>query len=116
MRAGRIFSQNAAACAMLSGMRFAHWVVCCVLLCAPVAAQGEASPLKAAKSLKGKIVFLRDMDSSDKLSFDAQGNQLGTHVPGAFGYSAIKVEKVRASRTEVKLDGQRLALIYYVKP
>lgn len=99
---------------MLAGMKFARWVVCCVLLCAPVAAQSGSSPLKAVKKLKGKIVFLRDMDLGDKLSFDAQGNQIGMRTPGAFAYSAIKIEKVRISKSQAQIKGHRLALLAVV--
>jgi TonB family protein len=65
--------------------------------------------------LQGKIVFLRGMDAGDKLSFDAQGAELSSHTPGAFAFSALKIEKVRASGTEVTLQGRRVALVFNTK-
>jgi protein TonB len=101
---------------MLAGMKFWRWLFCCFLICAPVAGQTAPTPPMGLRQLKGKIVFLRDMDASDELKFDAQGAELNKRIPGAFAYDAMKIEKVHESDAEVKIKGWRVELFLYVKP
>lgn len=84
-----------------------------VLVCVPLVAASSAFCLAPViDGLKGKVVFLRGMESGDKLSFDAQGAQIGTDNPGAFAYSAVKVEKVHLSGGELNVQGKRMAMIF----
>jgi Gram-negative bacterial TonB protein C-terminal len=97
---------------MLSGMKFARWVVCCVLMCGPVAAVAGSPVPVDIQRLKGRIVFLWGMEPGDELSFDAQGKLIGSDRPGAFAYSAIKIEKAHQSGAELQIQGKRCGLYF----
>ncbi|MGC2162014.1 MAG: energy transducer TonB [Silvibacterium sp.] len=86
-------------------------IICCFLICLPLAAQDVPSPQDMVNNLKGKVVLLRGMEAGDKLDFDAQGIEIGTVPPGSFPYSAVKIEKVRRSDAELKITGERVALV-----
>ncbi|MGH9587694.1 MAG: TonB family protein [Acidobacteriaceae bacterium] len=74
-------------------------------------AEAATSPKDVAKSVKGKIVFLRGMEAGDTLSFDAQGSEIGTVTTGSFASSALEVDKVHLSRTSLDIAGKRGVLI-----
>lgn len=89
-------------------------LLCCFLLfAAPLGfAASATSPQELAQSLKGKTVFLRGMEAGNKLSFDSQGNEIGTAIPGSFANSALEVDKVHLSRTSLEIRGNRGVLIF----
>ena len=95
-------------------MKFLRQALCWVLVCAPLVcgADSGASAKDVANSLNGKLVFLRGMEMNDKLSFDAQGAEVKPEAPGPFAYSAVKIEKVHLSNTELEIKGDRVALIF----
>jgi TonB family protein len=93
-------------------MVFVRRILCCILICSPLAAQVAPSPLKAVDKLKSRVVFLRNMNSGDKLTFDAQGKALNNSTPEPFAYSAVKIEKVHHSETELSIKGSRVALVF----
>ena len=95
-------------------MIFARRVLSCFLICAPLvcAAGTGAAPRDEASDLKGKVVFLRGMESSDKLNFDAQGAPIETDTAGSFAYSGVKIKKVHRSETELEIKSERVALIF----
>jgi len=94
-----------------------HRFLCCFLIIvAPLASAGTATNSKdLAKSLKGKIVFLRGMEAGDTLTFDAQGAEVGSYRTESFAYSTIKVKKVRFSAAQLTIEGERAALVFNSK-
>ena len=98
----------------LTWMIFARRVLCCFLLCAPLvcAASDSTAPQNFVDGLKGKVVFLWGMETGDKLSFDAQGQEIGSYEKIPFAYSAVKIEGVHKSSTAVEIKGRRVALVF----
>jgi hypothetical protein len=85
----------------------------CLLLCLPLLSAAQPTTAESvAKSLKGKLVFLRGMYVENDLAFDAQGNVTGTATPGPFSVSAIRVEQVHVDGTTLRLTGHRGGLIF----
>lgn len=91
-------------------------LLCCFLLCAPLLCTAADSPSPLVRSLKGRIVFLRGMESGDKLSFDAKGGFLGTGPPLPFAHSTVLVEKVRESNIKLEIKGERVVLAFLGTP
>ncbi|HEV2464855.1 MAG TPA: energy transducer TonB, partial [Acidobacteriaceae bacterium] len=52
------------------------------------------------------------MELGSKINFDAQGRILGADTPGPFAFSAVKIEKVHESSTELRIKSKRLVLVY----
>lgn len=52
------------------------------------------------------------MEADDKLNFDAKGNPIGTDNPGSFAYSALKIQRIHQSATELKITADRVALVF----
>jgi len=76
---------------------------------APIERQDQA--LGAASNLIGKALFLRCFCSENNLSFDAQGQPLGTVKTTDWTLAGINVQKVeRKSPTEIELQGVRVAI------
>jgi len=94
-------------------MKILRRALCCILLCSPLvyAAGPAASPKQVEKELKGKVVLLRGMEAGDKITFDANGKEVGSYQTGPFAYSAIQVNKIRHSETEFEVEGKRMALV-----
>ncbi|HEX5235887.1 MAG TPA: energy transducer TonB [Silvibacterium sp.] len=100
-------------------MSFLGRVVCCLLVGSPLvcgAASGGAQDSSQANtnadSLKGKLVYLRGMESGDTLSFNAQGVLIGRNKPVVFDASALMVEDVSQSTTELEIKGDRVELVF----
>lgn len=94
-------------------MKYVRGVVCYFLISAPlICAAGSSSQNKLAEGMKGKIVLLRGMELGDKLSFDAQGAEIGTATQGSFAYSAVKIEKVHQSGTDLEIKSERIAMLF----
>lgn len=93
-------------------MKSFRGILCCLLLCSPLVYAAKDSPTPLARSLKGKIVFLRSMDLGNMLGFDSQGKPFLSEASGPFAYSAVKIEKVHESRTGLQIKGDRVALAY----
>jgi len=77
--------------------------------------QAADSGESAAKSLKNKTVFLRQMYAEDDLTFDPQGNATGKATSGSFYLSAVRVDKVHLSNAQVALEGHRQLMISPLK-
>ncbi len=94
-------------------MKILRGILCCILLCSPlVYAAGPAPSIKQVeKELKGKVVLLRGMEAGDKISFDANGKEVGSYQTGPFAYSAIQVNKIRHSDTRFEIEGKRMVLV-----
>lgn len=87
-----------------------------LLFVAPLAFAGTATnPKDPAKSLKGKTVFLRGMEAGDNLSFDAQGNEVGSYQTVPFAYGAVRVEKIEVSNKQMTIEGRRVAVVLHAK-
>lgn len=93
-------------------MKYLRWVVCWMMVCGPLGAKGASTSGDDLKVLKGKIVFLRGMEAGDKLNFNAQGKASEDYEQGSFALSAVKIEKVHRSNTEVELKGDRVVLVF----
>lgn len=88
-------------------------VFCCLLVCAPlVCGASDAQSTINVDTLKGQLVYLRGMESGDKLSFDAHGVLIGRNTPVVFDLSAFKVEEVSRSATELEIKGNRVQLVF----
>jgi hypothetical protein len=99
-------------------MKILRGILCCLLLCSPLAYAAQPAPSlkQVEKELKGKVVLLRGMEAGDKISFDANGKEVGSYQTGPFAYSAIKIEKVRLSAAQLEIEGKRGALVLHAKP
>lgn len=94
-------------------MKSLSWVFCWFLLGAPLArAADDASTNGLADSLKGKIVFLRGMQADNKLRFDAQGTEIGSTASVPFAYSALKIETVHRTHSQLEIKGERGWLVF----
>lgn len=89
-------------------------VLCCFLLWAPLvyAADDASTPQEVSNNLRGKIVFLWGMESGDKLSFNAQDQEIGSYEKIPSAYSAVKIEGVHRSSTAVEFKGRRVAVVF----
>lgn len=88
-------------------------LLCCFLLCAPLVwAADDASTNGLADSLEGKVVFLRGMQAGDKLRFDAQGVEIGSTASVPFAYSALKIETVHRTHSQLEVNGERGWLVF----
>lgn len=98
-------------------MKIFRGILCCLLLGSPLvyAAHADSSVKQVANELNGKTVLLRGMEAGDKLVFDAQGKEVGSYQTGPFAYSAIKIKKVHLSDTQLKIEGERGALVLHAK-
>lgn len=94
--------------------RFVVFSVALVLIfpAAPLFAAQNAGTAVDIQQLKGRIFFLWGMESGDKLSFDAQGQEIGSYERVPFAYSAVKIEGVHTSSTTVEFKGRRVALVF----
>jgi TonB family protein len=86
-------------------------VVWVFMVCGPLV-WASSDPSELVSGLKGKIVFLRGMETGDNLNFDAQGRPVGVEEPTSFARSAVKIRNIHVSDKEVVLDCNRLALIF----
>lgn len=96
-------------------MKVLRLVVCWVLVCRPLAWAARSSTHDDVNVLTGKVVFLRGMEAEDKLSFDAEGKASESYTQVSFALSAVKIEKVHQSNTEVELKGDRVVLVFQTK-
>jgi len=78
-------------------------------------AQAADSGEDAAKTLKSKTVLLRQMYAGDNLSFDPQGNAIGKTTTDPFYLSAIRIEKIHLSNSQVEFKGHRQVMFFQLK-
>jgi TonB family protein len=91
----------------------ARWLTIALLLSTGALAQQPAhdDALDVASNLIGKALFLRCFCAENNLSFDAQGQPLGTVKATDWTLAGVNVLKVeRKSSSEIELDGVRVAI------
>jgi hypothetical protein len=63
--------------------------------------------------LEGKLLFLRGFYLDDNLKFNQDGKIIGTPKKGSFTLCAIDVKKVKLSKHNLELEGDRYGLHFY---
>lgn len=84
---------------------FACWV-----LRSPCQAQTAITPQWIEAQLQGRVVILRGRYDGPRLRFDAQGHLEGHADQLPFGLSALRLDKVKVTDSEVRIDATREGL------
>lgn len=88
---------------------------CCALPFA-CSAQSALTPQSIQTQLKGQLLMLRGRYDGVKLKFDAQGRLEGQASLLPFGLSAVHVDDVRVTDTQVQIEATRDGLEFARKP
>jgi TonB family protein len=73
-------------------------------------AQAAPAPQSIESQLSGPFLMLRGMYDGHKLTFDAEGNLVGTASVLPFSLSALRLDKVRVTDSGVEIDTTREGL------
>lgn len=87
-----------------------RWLVLAVVSGAVGFGQTAVTEQSIAAKLQGPFVMLRGMYDGDKLSFDAQGNLIGSASQIPFALSFLKVKDVHLTLDSVEIDAIREGL------
>lgn len=90
-----------------------RWVVFVFIFLVGQAALGQSAITDQTVEAKLKAepyVMIRGMYAGNHLAFDAQGNLMGSADTVPFSVSAMLVEQVQVTDTQIKIDGARAAL------
>ena len=89
-------------------IRSALALLCLYLIVPTLRAQSSEAGLKAR--FKKQSLYLRGFYSSDKLSFDANGQLIGTSMPTSFTLSGFDLRLVNLKKDKLILEGRRVGL------
>ncbi|HEX4007292.1 MAG TPA: energy transducer TonB [Acidobacteriaceae bacterium] len=105
-------------------MRISGWVLVGVVGLAAMVAGAQSAP--AAQSvptqqsveteLRQPFLMLRGMYAGNSLSFDAQGNLIGSANPWPFGLSGVLVKSVKLTDSNLTVTGARAGLLFQDLP
>lgn len=85
--------------------------VCICLLCATTSGARNAPTQQSIEAkLQGPFVMLRGMWDGDNLHFDSQGNLTDSTPTLPFSLSAVGVDKIRLTDSELEIEGRREGL------
>lgn len=85
-------------------------VVACCTVSLACTAQTAITPQWIAAQLQGRVVLLRGRYDGPRLRFDAQGHLEGQADQLPFGLSALRLDKVKVTDSEVRIDATREGL------
>ena len=100
-------------------MKFRDLVVLCTCVLPATAGRTQNAPTQQdlETRLKSQFLMLRGMWDGGKLAFDSQGNLVGTAEKVFFSRSAVVVEQVLLSDTQLEIRGRRAGLEFsYSQP
>jgi len=89
------------------------WACIALSICA-LAAVGHTQTAPTQQSIEAKLhgpfLMLRGMWEGGKLTFDSQGNLIGTAEKALFSLSAVMVTQIQLSDTQLEIRGRRAGL------
>ncbi|HTV81308.1 MAG TPA: hypothetical protein VME18_01565 [Acidobacteriaceae bacterium] len=93
-------------------IRFPGVAAACCVGAFACAAQTAPTAQSVEAQLKGPFLMLRGMYDGCKLAFDTQGNLIGTADVLPFSLSALRVNRVKVTDSNVEIDAMREGLIF----
>ncbi|MFZ0689579.1 MAG: energy transducer TonB [Acidobacteriaceae bacterium] len=87
------------------------FVVCLLTVCLGTT-QTQPTEQELKNRLSAQFLVVRGMYNGSLLSFDAQGNLLGTSGTAPFGASALRVDRVRLQGDMLKIRAMRCGLVF----